>query len=381
MSRKGDEMSARKSFVIQYEVNDACNLRCSHCYHGRKVIKESPVTLKRLLEDLSGLKQVLGPDYDITIALSGGEVLLRKDLQDLVLEIGANGHATFLLTNGTLIDDGRAATLGLLGAQMARISFDGGTPESHDAIRGPGQFEKSLEGVRIFQRNGMPVHLTCTLMMGHNDSPEVLGALFEMARREGIPTLNFVRMFAQGDAKDTPGYAYTDPMRFKAVLERLFDLAAANPDLQVVLKDPLAKNLERELPPNLKIDVCCYIKRNHLSVSATGKVYACRKLEKHVGDLFSDTLANIWQHNELLQQMADRRQYMQGKCRSCPINDICQGGCLAASYGQYGELFIPDPACWKEDGPAEPDQAVGNRQWAVAEEKKTGETALPLATV
>ena len=342
-------MAARKSFVIQYEVNDACNLRCSHCYHGLKVVKENPITLQRLFTDIEELKQVLGSEYDITICLSGGEVFLRKDLRELVLQIILRGHATFLLTNGTLVTPEKAEDLLIRGVRMARISFDGGTAEIHDAIRGKGQFDKSIEGVKTFIAAGQQVTLSQTLMQGHNDSPEQLKTLFEMARREGISKLNFFRMFGHGDAKNTPEYVYTDGHRFKAVLESLWDLAAAYPDLQVVIKDPLAKNLERPKPANLKIDVCCYIKKSHLSVAANGKVYACRKLEKHVGDLFSDTLANIWQHNELLQQMDDRRKYMQGKCRSCPINTECQGGCLAASYGQAGQLFIPDPACWKED--------------------------------
>lgn len=342
-------MAAPKSFVIQYEVNDACNLRCSHCYHGLKVVKENPITIQRLFEDIRGLKQALGPDTEITVCLSGGEVFLRKDLSELVLKIVLEGHALLLLTNGTLVTPVKAEDLLMRGVTLARISFDGGTAEVHDQIRGKGQFEKSLQGVRTFKEAGQHVAISQTLMQGHNDSPEQLESLFQLARREGIHKLNFVRMFGHGDAKNTPEYVYTDGHRFKAVLESLWDLAEKYPDVIAVIKDPLAKNIERPTPPNLTIDVCCYIKKTHLSVAASGKVYACRKLEKHIGDLFTDTLANIWQHNELLQQMADRRQYMQGKCQACPINDICQGGCLAASYGQTGELFIPDPACWKED--------------------------------
>ncbi|PKL77964.1 MAG: hypothetical protein CVV27_04225 [Candidatus Melainabacteria bacterium HGW-Melainabacteria-1] len=343
----------RKSFVIQYEVNDACNLRCSHCYHGLKVVKESPVTLQRLFEDIEPLKQHLGPDYDITICLSGGEALLRKDLLDLVLQISLKGYASFVLTNGTLVKPDTAAGLKLFGVKIARISFDGGTAEIHDAIRGKGQFDKALAGVRTLRASGLDVQLSHTLMMHHNDAPEQLEALFEMARREGIGKLNIFRMFGQGDAKDTPEYGFSDAKRFKAVLENLWDLAERYADLQVVIKDPLAKNLNRPLPPNLKIDVCCFIKQDHLTVAASGKVYACRKLETHVGDIFSDTLLGIWQNSKLLQQLADRRQYMTGKCRSCKINDQCQGGCLAASYGQYRELFIPDPACWLEETDAE----------------------------
>jgi len=340
-----------KTFLVQYEVNDACNLRCSHCYHGQKVIRENPVTVKRLLEDLKELKSVLGPDYSITVLLSGGEVFVRKDLLQLLTQLMISGHATFVLTNGTLITPQNAKELLIRGVRLARISLDGGTAATHDAIRGQGQFAKTLQGIRTLLANGQQVSANYTLMHGHNDQPSELKAIFELAAHEGIQSLNFFRMFAHGDGKNTPQYSYTNGHLFKQVLEQLWDLTAAYPQIQVNIKDPLAKNLERELPPNLMIDICCYIKKDYISVAANGDVYACRKLEKTVGNLLHESLAHIWQHNPLLKQLDERREYMEGKCRTCPINTECQGGCLAASYGEYGRLFVPDPACWKEDLP------------------------------
>lgn len=120
----------KKTFVIQYEVNDACNLRCSHCYHGLKVIKESPITLQRLFADLKDLKLALGPDYEIVIGLSGGEVFLRKDLMDLALHTMLNGYATYILTNGTLVTPEKARQLLVRGVQLTRISVDGGDRKS-----------------------------------------------------------------------------------------------------------------------------------------------------------------------------------------------------------------------------------------------------------
>lgn len=338
----------QQTFMIQYEVNDACNLRCSHCYHGLKQIRESPITIERMLNDIEELKAHLGPAYTITVLLSGGEVFLRKDLRQLVVKIMLKGHARFLLTNGTLVTPENAFDLLIRGVELVRISLDGGTPELHDKIRGQGQFAKALQGIRTFQATGQQVAISCTLMRGHNDLPEQIESLFQLARAEKLYKLNFFRMFAHGDGKETPQYGFDGP-RWKATLESLWQLATAYPDVQVVIKDPLAKNLEQPWPPNVNLDVCCYIKKNYLSVAANGDVYACRKLEKSVGNLLNDSLVNIWKNNALLQQMADRRIYMEGKCQTCAINTECQGGCLAASYGQYGRLFVPDPACWKEN--------------------------------
>lgn len=343
----------KKTFVIQYEVNDACNLRCSHCYHGLKVIKESPITLQRLFSDLKDLKAHLGPDYEIVIGLSGGEVFLRKDLMDLALHTMLNGYATYMLTNGTLVTPEKARQLLVRGVQLTRISVDGGTEALHDGIRGKGQFQKTLAGIRSFRAEGQAVALSCTLMKDYNDAEADVRALFDLARQEDVFKLNFSRMFAQGDGKNTPQYGYDQGLVFKEKLDMLWRLADEYPDIQVVIKDPLAKNIETPRPENLTVDVCCYIKRDFIAVAANGDVYACRKLDKTVGNLLEDSLVNIWQHSTLLQQMDDRREYMEGKCRTCPINRECRGGCLAASYGQYGRLFVPDPACWREESPVE----------------------------
>jgi len=341
----------RKTFVIQYEVNDACNLRCSHCYHGRKVIKESAVGLQRLFQDLAALHSHLGKEYRILIRLSGGEVFLRKDLMEMLSKILAEGYATVMLTNGTLITPENALAVSVRAVDLVQISLDGPNPEIHDAIRGKGQFEKALAGIRQLQAEDQPVSVSYTLMQGHNDTQAHFQAMFELARREKFAKVNFSRIFPQGDAHNLPAYAYADGLGFKAMLETLLDTAADFPDVKVVIKDPLINNLERAFPDNVKTDVCCYIRKNYISVTANGDVFACRKLSKPVGSLLNDNLLNIWQNNQLLQQLDNRRQYMAGKCRTCPINDQCKGGCLAASYGLTQTLFVPDPACWREEVP------------------------------
>jgi radical SAM protein with 4Fe4S-binding SPASM domain len=338
-----------RAFTIQYEINDACNLRCSHCYHGTKVIKEGAIGLERLLEDIEGLKAVIGHDYQIVVRMSGGEVLLKKNLMDLLTRLLIEGHMTVLLTNGTLVNADTPFELMLRGVRLTQISLDGPTAELHEAIRGKGQFAKALAGIRHLHEAGMPVSTAYTLMAGHNDSPEDFDALFTLARAEGLAKVNFTRMFPQGDGLTIPQYAYADGLHYKAVLESLLAACARFPDVQVVIKDPLVRNLEAPIPSNVKLDVCCYIKKDYISVAANGEVFACRKLGKPVGNLLEQTLADIWQSGALLQQMADRRQYMEGKCRTCPINTECQGGCLAASHGLYQRLFVPDPACWREE--------------------------------
>lgn len=336
-------------FTIQFEINDACNLRCIHCYHGTKVIKESPVTLERLFEDVEELHQHLGADYQILIRLSGGEVFVRKDLMDLLLKILIKGYATIMLTNGTLVTPENAWEVLVRGVALAQISLDGPNAEIHDLIRGKGQFDKALEGIRNFVEVGQPVSISYTLMQGLNDTPEHFRAMLELARREKIFKVSFSRIFPQGDGLNIPQYAYADGLHYKQVLEELLKVCEAYPDLRLAIKDPLVRNLTTPIPAHVNLDICCYIKRDYISVAANGSVYACRKLGQSVGNLMEQSLLQIWENSTLLQQMADRHLYIKGKCQTCPIQMECRGGCLAASYGITGQMFVPDPACWREE--------------------------------
>lgn len=344
-----DPVKSPQIFTIQFEINDACNLRCIHCYHGNKVIKESPVTLERLFEDVEALHQKLGPDYQILIRLSGGEVFVRKDLMDLLLKILIKGYATIMLTNGTMVTPENAWEVLVRGVALAQVSLDGPNAAIHDQIRGKGQFEKALQGIRTFVETGQPVSVSYTMMHGLNDGPAHFRAMLDLARQEHIFKVSFSRIFPQGDGLNIPQYAYADGPHYKQVLEDLLEVCRDYPDLRLAIKDPLARNLETPFPNHVNLDICCYIKRDYISVAADGSVYACRKLGQSVGHLMENSLLEIWENSTLLQQMADRHLYIKGKCQTCPIQMECRGGCLAASYGVTGQLFVPDPACWREE--------------------------------
>lgn len=343
----------QKIFTIQYEVNDACNLRCIHCYQDTKAIAKNTITVERLFKDLEELHQLVGQDYKIMIRLTGGEVFVRKDIFDLIVKVIKKKYAVVLLTNGTLVTPDKAFELLLYGVNTTQVSLDGSNAETHDKIRGKGQFDKALEGIKNLTDIGGRSAISYTLMAGLNDKPKHMHELFQMAERLKVENVRFSRMFPQGDGLNIPEFAYADGQVYKELLETLLAISTEYPSLQITIKDPLVANLDQPLPANVNIDVCCYIKKDYLSVTANGDIYACRKLDQVIGNLHETTLADLWSNNKLLTKLDERMHYMEGKCQICPIRTSCQGGCLAASYGLTGKLFVPDPACWRENPPLE----------------------------
>ena len=87
----------------------------------------------------------------IHIHFLGGEPTLRPDLLDLINYATSQGLCVTMTSNGTLISKNLAESLIRAGTEQISISIDGSTPESNDAIRGSGTFDRAIKGLRLLQ--------------------------------------------------------------------------------------------------------------------------------------------------------------------------------------------------------------------------------------
>jgi MoaA/NifB/PqqE/SkfB family radical SAM enzyme len=122
---------------------------------------------------------------------TGGEPFLHPDLVPILEATLELGPAT-VLTNGTLFKPlvverlARAEAQSLYSLEF-RVSLDGASPESNDAIRGRGAFERTMGGIRLLLEKGfLPV---VTVAQTWDDGREV--GVFEdfvsMLRQAGYP--------------------------------------------------------------------------------------------------------------------------------------------------------------------------------------------------
>lgn len=144
--------------------NYDCNLKCSYC-----VAKSGPNVARRALEPAK-VRRLVDEAVELgfgDIFFTGGEPFLLKDIYEL-LAYSAERVKTTVLTNAMLL---RGARLDKLTAMAARVptenlviqvSLDGGRPEDHDAYRGKGSWEKTVEGIRRLQERGFRVRIGTT---------------------------------------------------------------------------------------------------------------------------------------------------------------------------------------------------------------------------
>src|SRR5574341_530033 len=147
--------------------NYDCNLRCSYC-----VARSSPNAPRRAI-GLANVKRLVDEAVELGFThlfFTGGEPFLLNDIYD-VLAYSSERVKTTVLTNAMLLKQkmpGRDKTRLDRLCEIAndnlivQVSLDGGRPEHHDAYRGQGTWEKTVEGIRLLQERGFRVRLSTT---------------------------------------------------------------------------------------------------------------------------------------------------------------------------------------------------------------------------
>ncbi|MEO8391356.1 MAG: radical SAM protein [Chloroflexota bacterium] len=173
--------------------NYDCNLRCSYC-----VAKSSPNAPRRSI-GLENVKRLVNEAVGLGfghIFFTGGEPFLLNDIYDM-LAYSSERVETTVLTNAMLFQDKRLEKLKAIANDHLEIqvSLDGGRAEDHDAYRGKGTWEKTVDGIRTLQANGFRVRLSTTETPANTDHIDDLRAFRDSL---GIPEAHhFIRPLAK----------------------------------------------------------------------------------------------------------------------------------------------------------------------------------------
>jgi len=133
-----------------YNVTGRCNLRCVFCEWWKTDTPELPT--KKALAAIDAVCSLGVPFFD----LSGGEPLLRKDLNILAKRAASHGCFVSMNTNGTLLNESRVSEVADA-FDLVVVSLDG-PKEVHDKIRGvSGTYDKAVEAIRLLKAHGVKV--------------------------------------------------------------------------------------------------------------------------------------------------------------------------------------------------------------------------------
>lgn len=323
---------------VTIELTYRCNLTCDFCYLrveekrlGRKVEKKSELSV----DEIGAILHKLPRRTNVTFI--GGEVTIKDRFWDLV-DLAARRHRVTIGTNAVQFTPEICERIVRAGVRMIGTSVDG-PRDIHDAIRGPGTFDKTctnirriLESRRLSGRDFPRVNMNCVMIP------------------ENIPRLAEVIDVVRDVGFDSCSFQILDPSLSRSGINMRDDIVEAEPwdkNLPPVNRDAFSTSLDelerraRSLgisynfvPLRTKAEVLdfyagkfayedytCSVPWTTMRISPTGDVFPC--LNYRVGNIRGGSLNALWndgRYREFRNRMKPRGLYQScaGCCKMVP---------------------------------------------------------------
>ncbi|MFA9375875.1 MAG: radical SAM protein [Lachnotalea sp.] len=323
------------------QINDKCNLRCSHCvaYESDQItqsmeLKDFKSTIFKLKN--YGLKQV---------AFILKEPMMYPDIFEAIRYCSNSGMETEIITNGTLISKENVGQLIESGITVINISIEGISDKTNDSIRGKGTFNKVIENIKLLQnecdrrRTFIPIVIKLTLNTFNMHEVQDMAMYFQNL---GINEVRFNAITLEGNAKNNTGIKLSNK-ELSDCVEVLVSSYSQIKNLQysIVLNSlrPLAYiyyNIKYKL--NLMVNYpSCISLHKTFSLNAQGSIYACsnnyneiERNDKKViqipnsDSLQADDITEFLSQNKKFHDESKRIFNMEKLCPSCLLNLKCQ---------------------------------------------------------
>jgi len=356
--------------LVFWETTTACNLECAHCRRlevSATLSKDDLTTdqARRMISDIAAFAKPI-------LVLSGGEPLMRDDIFDLARHARAERLAVALATNGVRVDARTATRIAESGIRRVSISFDGADAQTHDAFRRQeGAFEAALEGLRRLRAVGVSTQINTTVTR-HN--VEQLGAIYQMALREGVDALHLFLLVPVGCGLQIADEQMLTAERYEQALNWLYDISregriqtkatcaphyfriarqrrAAEARQAGALSDDrsaaVPAHAEPAWPPGhpaLHAETKgCLAGTGVCFISHKGEVFPCGYLPVSAGNVMEQPFARIWTHSDVFARLRDP-DALEGKCGVCEYRFVCEG-CRARAFAATGNYLAEEPFC------------------------------------
>ncbi len=327
--------------VVAWNLTRRCNLACAHCYisagswHARSA--ELPTS-----DCLRILDQILAVNPAPVLILSGGEPLLREDLEEIAHRAASAGATVVVGTNGTRLTDERIGSLMAAGVRGVAVSIDSLDPTYHDRFRhGDGALADTVAAVERLGRHGLDFIVQTSLTSGNRSE---LGALAAWSAERGAVAFNLYFLVPTGRGEGMQGLT---PAENEEVLEELVELESLYRGRMMVrskCQPQLMRHVVRGDPesPLLNYRTRCPCGVQYCRITPEGKVTPCPYTPVVAGDLAERDFGEIWRTAPVFRAL--RESSPGGRCGACAYREVC-GGCRARAYALTGDLLGPDDSC------------------------------------
>ena len=308
-----------------------CNERCRFCYAS---CGESSRSTEDELstEQWKGVIGIFKDEAKIPFfSFTGGEPLLRPDLEELAAHARSLGLRVNLITNGSLATAARATSLKAAGIDTAQVSLESPERDIHDALCGvEGAWERTVAGIWALRDAGVSVQTNSTLTALNRESLLDLPAFLASIGVERF-SMNLFIPAGRGLAGDELFVSYSevgaivDAVRREAHRAgRTFFWYSPTP---YCLYNPVARGLGNK---------SCAAVDGLVHVNPHGEILPCSSWPEALGSLVTGRFKDIWFSER--SSYFKHKHFAPARCSTCETFVACQGAC---------------PLYWKHAGEAE----------------------------
>lgn len=343
-SLRHNEAQLHSLRTLFWECTLRCNMSCRHCGSDCKVqpdVKDMPAA--DFLKVIDTITPHVNP-HEVFIIFTGGEALLRDDLEEVGLELYRREYPWGMVTNGFLLDERRLERLMASGMHSITVSLDG-FEEQHNWIRRhPQSFARATEAIQLLaaRKDLLWDVVTCVNPRNYTRLREFRDYLVSL----GVPAWRLFSIFPMGRAANDPELQLSDE-QFRGILDFIKECREGNTNAKTHLSNNAFFNVSYACEGFLgayeqKVRDHFFFCRSGVEVASIrcdGAISGCTSVRSHMdqGNIYKDDFWEVWQNR--FQMMRDRSWAKKGQCKDCKVWRYCEGSGLHL-YNDDGELLV-----------------------------------------
>ena len=335
--------AVKPPFWLLAELTYRCPLHCVFCSnpidYARHEQELDTATWKRVLAEARALGAV-------QLGFSGGEPLLRDDLEELVAHARKLGFYTNLITSGVGLTAARAQALKRAGLDHVQLSFQDSTRELNDFISSTRTFDLKSRVAAIIKDAGYPMVLNCVM---HRFNLPHVGRIIDMAERMGADFLELANT-------QYYGWAWHNRAALMPTVDELRDaeaivmahrerVASTGGGLTIFWVSP--DYADAKPKPCMAGWGAVF-----LVVAPDGVALPCHSARMLPGldfpNLRESSVREAWFDSDAFNRYRGTG-WMNATCGSCDEREHDHGGCRCQAFLVAGDAAATDPVCRKSE--------------------------------
>ncbi len=320
------------------EITYRCPLSCVFCYNPVDYAKQhNELTTSEWIKVLREGRKMGAAQ----LGLSGGEPLLRNDLEEIVSEAHKLGFYTNLITSGIGMTEKRIKDLKEAGLDHIQLSFQDSTKEMNDFLSSTKTFDLKKRVANLIKKYDYPMVLNCVLHRLNIDHIEEILKMAEAMGAEFVELAN-TQFYSWGMLnRDQLLPSEEQLKKAEKITHKFRDRLGNKMKLFFIMPDYYSVRPKKCMNGWGNVFV---------TVQADGTVLPCHVASMLPGIEFESvknkSLDWIWYESPGFNKFRGDG-WMKEPCKSCPEKENDLGGCRCQAFMLTGDANEADPVCDK----------------------------------